>query len=286
MTGSKSDLAPDHRRAFPARILLVLTRNPLLGLAWGIVAVIMLVAIVGPWLCPHDPVQTNLDLRLASPSWQYPMGNDSLGRCLFSRVLYGARMSIGLGIIVVVFSTLIGVLIGLVSGYLGGLIDELLMRLVDIFFAFPEIVAAMAVAGLLGPGTLNLLLALSFTSWMRYARVVRGVTLSARERDHIKAAQLAGRSLPAIVGTHILPANMPSIMVLSTVGLGKAVLAVSALGFLGFGVQPPLAEWGMLLMEGKDYIMTAPHLSIFPGLCIMLTVLAFNLVGDSLVKGK
>ncbi len=280
MTVSKTDMASGRRERITTRALRRLTRNPFLGVAWVIVAVVLLVAIAGPWICPHDPVQTNLDLRLASPTWQYPMGNDSLGRCLLSRVLYGARMSIGLGITVVVFSTLMGVLIGLLSGYIGGLVDELLMRLVDIFFAFPEIVAAMAVAGLLGPGTLNLLLALSFTSWMRYARVVRGVTLSVRERDHIKAAQLAGRSLPAIIGTHILPANMPSIMVLATVGLGKAVLAVSALGFLGFGVQPPHAEWGMLLMEGKDYIMTAPHLSIFPGLCIMLTVLAFNLVGD------
>jgi ABC-type dipeptide/oligopeptide/nickel transport system permease subunit len=219
---------------------------------------------------------------LAPPSWQYPLGSDALGRCLLSRILFGARTAIGLGMTVVVFSSLLGVLIGLLAGYLGGVVDELLMRLVDIFFAFPAIVAAMAVAGILGPGMFNLLFALSLTSWMRYARVVTAVTLSVRERDYIKAAQLAGGSKAAIIHAHILPANMPSIMVLATVGLGKAILAVSALGFLGFGVQPPYAEWGMLLMEGKDYILSAPHLSIFPGLCMMLAVLSFILVGDSL----
>lgn len=259
-----------------------LIHNPLLAVAWVTVVVVIAMAVLGPWICPHDPVHTELTLRLAPPSWQYPLGNDALGRCLLSRILFGARTSIGLGIAVVALSSVLGVFIGLLAGYLGRVADELFMRLADIFFAFPEIIAAMAVAGLLGPGTINLLLALSFTSWMRYARVVRGITLSVREREYIKAAELAGRSKAAIIRTHILPANMSSIMVLATIGLGKAVLAVSALGFLGFGVQPPYAEWGMLLMEGKDYIMSASHLSIFPGLCILLTVLSFNLVGDHL----
>lgn len=284
MTRDKIHIALGRQGSITKRVCRRLASNPLLGLAWMTVVVVIAAAILGPWICPHDPVHTDLSLRLAPPSWQYPLGNDALGRCLLSRILIGARTSVGLGIAVVVASSLLGVFIGLLAGYLGGAVDELFMRLVDIFFAFPEIVAAMAVAGLLGPGTLNLLFALSLTSWMRYARVVRGITLSVRERDYIKAAQLAGSSKAAIMRTHILPANMPAIMVLATVGLGKAVLAVSALGFLGFGVQPPYAEWGMLLMDGKDYILSAPHLSIFPGLCIMLAVLAFNLAGDSLGK--
>jgi ABC-type dipeptide/oligopeptide/nickel transport system permease subunit len=282
MTRTTIHIAPDRGGSRVKWVYRRLVHNPLLSAAWMIVVALLAVAILGPWICPHDPVQTDLTLRLAPPSWQYPLGNDALGRCLLSRILFGARTSIGLGMTVVVFSSLLGVLIGLLAGYLGGVVDELLMRLADIFFAFPEIVAAMAVAGILGPGMFNLLFALSLTSWMRYARVVRAVTLSVRERDYIKAAQLAGVSKAAIIHAHILPANMPSIMVLATVGLGKAILAVSALGFLGFGVQPPYAEWGMLLMEGKDYILSAPHLSIFPGLCIMLAVLSFNLVGDNL----
>jgi peptide/nickel transport system permease protein len=153
--------------------------------------------------------------------------------------------------------------------------------LMDIFFSFPEIVAAMAVAGLAGPGTLNLLFALSFVSWTRYARLVRGI-ISVRERDYIKAAQLSGVSRTVIIIRHILPANLSSIIVLATIGLAKAILAVSALGFLGFGIQPPYPEWGTLLMEGKDYILSAPHLSLYPGIAIMLSVLFFNLLGDAL----
>lgn len=155
------------------------------------------------------------------------------------------------------------------------------MRIVDIFFSFPEIVAAMAVAGLAGTGTLNLLFALSFVSWTRYARLVRGI-ISVRERDYIKAAQLSGVSRTVIIIRHILQANLSSIIVLATIGLAKAILAVSALGFLGFGIQPPYPEWGTLLMEGKDYILSAPHLSLYPGIAIMLSVLFFNLLGDAL----
>ena len=268
------------------RFFRIMANNPLLTAAWTAVILVIVAALLGPWVCPHDPVRTDLAFRLAPPSWQYPLGNDTLGRCLLSRILFGTRASIGLGAAVVIISCLLGVWVGLVAGYAGGYVDECLMRITDIFFAFPGIVAAMAVAGLLGPGTVNLLLALSVTSWMRYARVVRGITLSARERDYVKAAQLAGVSRSAIIRSHLLPAGMPSIAVLATVGLGKAILAVSALGFLGFGVQPPHVEWGMLLMEGKDYILSAPHLSIFPGLVVMVAVLSFNIIGDNLGNVK
>ncbi|MCK5508458.1 MAG: ABC transporter permease subunit [Desulfobacterales bacterium] len=257
-------------------------KNPLLIIAVVILFAVIVITLFGPMLAPHDPVETDLSVRFSPPSMKYPLGNDSLGRCLFSRILCGARMSIGLGITVVLFSSLLGVTAGLISGYCGGFVDELIMRIVDIFFAFPEIVAAMAVAGLMGPGTLNLLFALSFVSWTRYARLVRGITLSVRERDYIKAAQLSGVSRTVIIIRHILPANLSSIIVLATIGLAKAILAVSALGFLGFGIQPPHPEWGTLLMEGKDYILSAPHLSLYPGIAIMLSVLSFNLIGDAL----
>ncbi len=285
MSPSTGHTASKYRHGLRTRWYRYAAGYPLPAAAWGVIILVALGAVLGPSICPHNPVQTDLSLRLAPPSWHYPLGNDSLGRCLLSRVLYGTRASIGLGVAVVLFSCLAGVLVGLVAGYMGGWVDECLMRVTDVFFSFPEIVAAMAVAGLLGPGTFNLLFALSVTSWMRYARVVRGITLSVRERDWVKAAKLAGVSKPTIIRTHILPAAIPAISVMATVGIGKAVLAVSALGFLGFGVQPPLAEWGMLLMEGKDYILSAPHLSIFPGLAIMITVLSFNIIGDNLGGG-
>lgn len=257
-------------------------KNPLFNLSLLAVAGVVFIAIFGPALALHDPLGTNLSLRLAPPSLQYPLGNDVLGRCLFSRIFTGARTSVGMGLAVVFFSSLFGVAFGLISGYVGGLVDEALMRITDVFFSFPEIVAAMALAGLMGPGTVNLMAALSLMGWMRYARVARGIALSVRERDYVRSARLSGVSAPIIIFRHVLPACMPSIIVIGTIGLAKAILAVSALGFLGFGVQPPHPEWGTLLMEGKDYILTAPHLSLYPGIAIMVSVLAFNLVGDGL----
>jgi peptide/nickel transport system permease protein len=254
--------------------------NPFFAGAWVIVLMVMVMVVFGPLLAPHDPLGTDLSLRLAPPSMEYPMGNDSLGRCLFSRILVGTRTSIGMGFCVMLFSCVVGTLTGLIAGYQGGFTDELFMRITDVFFSFPEMVAAIAVAGLMGPGTFNLLFALSFVSWMRYARVVRGITLSVREQVYVKSAQLSGVSRVVILFRHIFPASLPSVIVLATIGLAKAVLGVSALGFLGFGVQPPLPEWGTLLMEGKAYILTAPHLSIYPGVCIMVSVMAFNLIGD------
>ncbi|MBU0994897.1 MAG: ABC transporter permease [Proteobacteria bacterium] len=257
-------------------------RNPIFVIAAVITCLTIFTAIAAPLLVPNDPYQANLSLRLAPPSLYYPMGNDALGRCLFSRIIIGVRTSIGLGVTVVVFSCMLGVVIGLLSGFTGGFVDEVLMRITDIFFSFPEILAAMAVAGLAGPGATNLLFAVSVVSWMRYARIVRGVTLSVKEREYVKYAHLSGVSTNSIIFRHILPVNMSSVIVLATIGLAKAILAVSSLGFLGFGVQPPEPELGTLLMEGKDYIMSAPHLCLYPGLAVMFPVLSFNILGDKL----
>ncbi len=263
--------------------IIVRCRNNLF-FAFSLVVVLMIVAtaVLGPWIAPNDPYRTDISLRLARPSLKFPMGNDALGRCLLSRIIVGTRASIGLGFLVMFISATLGTATGLISGYQGGLIDELFMRVTDIFFAFPEMVAAIAVAGIMGPGTFNLLLVLSSVSWMRYARVVRGITLATRDRLYVKSAQLSGVSKTVILFRHILPASMPAVTVLATIGLAKAILGVSALGFLGFGVQPPVPEWGTLLMEGKSHIMTAPHLSLYPGLCIMVSVLAFNILGDGI----
>jgi peptide/nickel transport system permease protein len=266
----------------PGKDIYSIRKNPLSSAAGIIVILVFIATIFGPVLSPHDPVKTDMSLRLAAPSFQYPFGNDTLGRCIFSRILSGARMSIGLGISVVAISCLLGILVGLIAGYKGGFIDESLMRIADIFLSLPEIIAAMTLAGIMGPGTFNLIFALSITGWMRYARLVRGITLSVREQDYVKSAQYSGVSTPIIIFRHILPANIGSVIVLATTGMAKAIVSVSALGFLGFGVQPPAPEWGTLLMEGKDYILSSPHLSIFPGIAIMLSALAFNLLGDKL----
>ncbi|EMS81326.1 ABC transporter permease [Desulfotignum phosphitoxidans] len=224
--------------------------------------------------------------RLAKPSLSHPFGNDSLGRCLFSRVIAGARYSLGSGLIVVVVSSVVGVCIGLFSGYFGGLIDELFMRVTDVFFAFPDIVLAMALAGIMGPGTTTMIFALSTTTWMRYARVVRAIALKTKQRDYVKAAKLFQVSGIRIIFHHILPPAIPAVWAMITLGMAKAILAVSALGFLGFGVSPPSPEWGTLLLDGKDYILSAPHMAFFPGMVIFVTVFTLNILGDRLAQSR
>ena len=249
-----------------------------------VLIVLAILVITGPALAPHDPLAVNPTLRLSPPSINYPMGCDALGRCLFSRLLCGARATIGIGFAAVALSACIGTAVGLAAGYLKGWADELFMRITDMFLAFPEMVAAIALAGIMGPGNLNLIFAISCVSWTKYARLSRNIALSAREALYVKAAHLSGVSPGRIMIRHILPSVRPAVQVLATVGMAKAILSVSSLGFLGFGVQPPDPEWGTLLMEGKDYLFTAPHLSIFPGLSIMGTVLSFNLLGNRMEK--
>ena len=260
-------------------VVIFLGRVPGSLLAVGI---LLLLVMAGPLLAPHDPLATNPSMGLCPPCLRFPMGCDALGRCLFSRILWGARSSIGIGLAAVAVSASLGMVVGLVSGYFGGWLDEFFMRITDMFLAFPEMVAAIALAGVMGPGNTNLVFAISCVSWTKYARMVRGVSLTTREALYVKSARLSGVSSFMIIVRHILPAARPAMMVLATVGTAKGILSVSALGFLGFGVQPPDPEWGSLLMEGKDYLFTAPHLSIFPGLCIMATVMIFNLAGDKI----
>ena len=256
--------------------------NPIAATAWAVAVLVLLTAAVGPLIAPHDPLEPLPGLRLAPPSWDHPMGGDHLGRDLLSRTLAGARVSIGMAIAVVLVSAAVGVLVGVVAGTVGGWLDDAVMRLTDIFFAFPEMIAALAVAGLLGGGGWHLLLALGVVGWMRYARLVRGITLSVRAREHVQLARLNGVGWPRIVRRHLLPASTAAVIVMMTAHVSRTVLAISGLGFLGFGVQPPDPEWGTILLEGRRYILTAWHYAILPGLPIVLSALAFNLVGDSL----
>jgi len=247
-----------------------------------VVSLLLLLALAAPFIAPHNPYEQNLENNLLEPCTQYPFGTDDLGRCIFSRVIFGTRNALFIGIIVTLISATAGLLVGLVSGYYGGVIDELLMRLVDILLAFPGLVLALAIAGLLGPGLFNLMLALALVGWMSYARVVRGAALSIKEKDFVESARAIGAGNIYIIRKHILPNVTAPLLVMATLGIGHVILNAAALCFLGLGLQPPEAVWGAMLSSGKAFLRSAPHLTIFPGLAIMITVLAFNFLGDGL----
>jgi len=264
----------------PARRIRVGIGNPATCMAIAALTVLVIIVVAGPFLAPNNPLTAHPEMRLSPPSIQFPMGCDILGRCLFSRILYGARASIGIGFAAVAISACLGTAIGLAAGYFKGIADELFMRITDMFLAFPEMVAAIALAGIMGPGYLNLIFAVSCISWTKYARLSRNIALGTSQALYVESARLSGVPSVTIILRHILPTVAPSMKILATVGMAKGILSVSSLGFLGFGVQPPDPEWGALLLEGKDYLFTAPHLCLFPGLCIMAAVLSFNLLGN------
>ncbi len=245
-------------------------------------AVLGLLAVFGPSLAPHDPTAIDIPNRLAPPGGVYPLGTDAIGRCVLSRLLHGASWSLGLAFLVSVIGLIAGTLIGLVAAMGGRFVDWIVMRATDSFLAFPDLVAAVVIAGVLGAGTGSLVFALTVTGWMRYARVARGIGLSFGSRGHVIQARLAGLSPVAIARWHYLPALAPSLVVVWTGMLARAILGISALGFLGFGVQPPTPEWGTMLLDARVHLRSTPLLMIWPGLAIVATVLAINLAGDAL----
>lgn len=247
-----------------------------------LIAVLCVLALFAPEIAPHDPLAQRLDGRLLYPSSEYPFGTDDLGRCIFSRVIYGTRISLGIGLLVVATTSVAGTSLGLLSGYRGGALDEVLMRGVDIVMAFPNIILALVIAGLLGPGFSSVVLALAFTQWPAYARLVRGQVLSLKKRAFVEAARALRPSSFYIMRKHILPNCMEPVIVLGTLELAHVIIFASALSFLGLGIQPPDPEWGSMLKAGIPYLRTAPHLTFFPGLMIIFTVFAFNFAGDGL----
>ncbi|MBO9452205.1 ABC transporter permease [Tropicibacter sp. R16_0] len=241
-----------------------------------------LLAVVGPVLAPQDPTAINIPNRLSPPSAQWPLGTDALGRDVLSRLLHGAQWSLGLAFVVSVIGLTIGTIAGLAAAQGGKTLDWGIMRVTDTFLAFPELVAAVVIAGLLGAGTGSLIFALSVTGWMRYARVARGIGLSVKTRGYVVQAQLAGLSPLAIARWHYMPALLPSLTVVWTGMFARAILGISALGFLGFGVQPPTPEWGSMLLDARVHMRSTPLLMIWPGLAVVISVLAINLSGDVL----
>lgn len=266
----------------PRQWLLFWARHPMLAAGLSLVCLMSAAALLAPWISPHDPTTLDLTAILHPPSGAHPLGTDALGRDVLSRMLHGARVSLWVGFVSVGISVAIGLALGLAAGYFGGLADELIMRCVDIMLCFPSFFLILAVIAFLEPSLLNIMAVIGLTSWMGVARLVRAETLSLRERDFIAAARLAGAGPVRILALHVLPNAVAPVLVSATLGVAGAILTESALSFLGLGVQPPMPSWGNMLLEGKDVLEIAPWLSIFPGCAILLTVLGYNLLGESL----
>ena len=242
----------------------------------------VLLAVLGPLFAPYDPSAINIPKRLQPPGGEWLLGTDALGRDIFSRLLHGARWSLGLAFVVSVIGLVVGTSVGLIAAIGGKFADWITMRTTDSFLAFPELVAAIVIAGFLGAGTGSLIFALSVTGWMRYARVARGIGLSLKTRDYVIQAKLAGLSGVSIARWHYLPSLIPSLTVVWTGMFARAILGISSLGFLGFGVQPPLSEWGAMLLDARIHMRSTPLQMIWPGLAVLISVLAINLTGDAL----
>jgi peptide/nickel transport system permease protein len=257
-------------------------RSPLNVVALALIAAFALCALFAPFLAPYDPLAQDLATRLRPPSPEHWLGTDQLGRDILSRLLYGTRISLLIGVVVVASAGIFGTLVGLVAGYAGGLVDELLMRLTEVFLAFPPLILAMAIAGALGPSLTNAIIAIAAVTWAIYARLARGQILSLRRREFVEAAHGIGASQIRIVLRHLLPNAVAPLLVQASFDMGSAIIAAAGLSFIGFGAQPPTPEWGVMISEGRNYISTQPWLSLFPGLAILFAVGSFNLLGDGL----
>jgi peptide/nickel transport system permease protein len=257
-------------------------KNPLAAVGLTLVVVFVLAALLAPWIAPHDPAQINLPSRLQSASAAHWFGTDELGRDIFSRILFGARISMLVGVCVVAGSLLLGVIFGSIAGYYGGTIDRFFNIVVmNAFLSFPGILLAIAFVAFLGPGIFNLILALCIGGWVGYARLVRAQVLAAREKEYVEAARALGASDVRVLTRHILPNIIQPVIVQAAIGMAGAVLAEATMSFLGLGVPPPTASWGSMLNDGRSHLFDSPHLVLIPAAAVMLAVLSFNFIGDA-----
>jgi peptide/nickel transport system permease protein len=257
-------------------------RQPAIVAGAVILLFFVICAAAAPLITSVDPLDQNVLKGLTPPSAEFPLGTDRLGRDLLSRMLYGARISLFVGVVVVIASALIGGSMGLVAGYRGGWADEALMRITDIFFAFPGLILAMAIAAALGPSLENALIAIVAVNWPVYARLVRGQVLALKRREFVEAARVIGAREGRIVFGHILPNSLAPLLVQASFDLGGAILSVAGLSFIGFGAQPPTPEWGVMISEGRNYLATQWWLATVPAVAMLLVVAGFNLLGDGL----
>lgn len=239
-------------------------------------------ALFAPVLAPHDPILVDIVNKLQGPSPAYPFGTDQLGRCILSRLIWGSRYSLFYSSLVLVITVAVGVPVGMLSGYMGGKVDSLLMRIIDIFMALPSFIVALAIAGTLGASGRNLVLAMSLVYWADYARLSRTLTLQIKEQNYMMALKASGCSGVSIVFRHVLKNIAPSVVALATMDIGTIILSIAGFSFIGLGVQAPAPEWGIMLSDSKQFIQTCPRLMFFPGLTIVLIVLAFNLLGEGI----
>lgn len=247
-----------------------------------IIIFVILMGIFAPLLATHDPNTTNVMNKLQGPSAEHYLGTDDVGRDIFSRLLFGARISLGIGFVSTILGAIVGVTLGIVSGYYGRWVDSLIMRICDVLLAFPGILLALAIVSVLGASTRNVIIAVAFYAIPSFARIVRGSTLSVKKLEYIDAIKAMGAKDFRIIFKHILPNIMSPIIVQATLYIASAIITASALSFLGMGTRPPTPEWGAMLSQGRSYIAQAPHITLFPGLVILLVVIGFNLMGDGL----
>lgn len=286
MTGSSVDRVP--RRRFAVRVVNRRRLRRAGIISAGLLLLLVMVAVFAPALAPHDPTGGELKDLLRPPvwadggTWTFPLGTDSLGRDELSRLIYGARISLLVGLISAVIASLVGVPLGLLSGYLGGRVDSIIVGVVNIMMAFPFLLLALLVAGVTGPGLRNVLLILGLTGWPIYTRVIRSVVLELRERTFVTNARIMGLSHLRVMFRHVLPGVWPTFLVLTSLQIGHMILAEAFLSFLGLGIQPPTPSWGGMLSEGRAYIYGQWWLTTLPGIAILVTVLSVNLLSDNI----
>ena len=257
-------------------------KNKLTVIGFIIVLAFIFVALLAPYLAPYNVYTQDLNNRLIPPEKGHIMGFDDLGRDILSRVIYGSRISLRVGIFTVTISTIFGIFVGSIAGYFGGRVDETIMRVIDILLAFPGILLAIAIISILGPGLNNVIIALCLVGWVTYARLVRGQILSIKENEYVLAVKALGASTPRILVFHIIPNIISPVMIQATLGIEGAIVGEASLSFLGLGTQAPTPSWGSMLNDGRRFILNAPHMTTFPGIAIMLVVMGFNFLGDGL----
>ena len=282
LAGADTLRSPAFRRGLNQRLIFRLVHNRVAIVGLLIVILMVALAVSGPLIAPHPPEEQFRGHRLESPSQEFLLGTDNLGRDLLSRLLHGARLSLGMAALATIVIVTIAVTIGALAGYAGGIVDDLAMRAADVLLAFPGLILALAIIGILGPSMVNVIISLALVSWAGYARLVRGLVLEVRERPFVEAALATGASGTRIVTRHIIPNVISPLIVLVTLEMGTLILAIAGLNFLGLGVQPPTAEWGAMLNQGRPFFQSEPQLMVYPGILISVTVLGFNLLGDGL----
>ncbi len=282
------DIAEARRRRAAARrrylgdSYVLWRRNRLMIVGTGIIVGLLLVAALAPILATHDPYNQILGDRLLPPSTHHFFGTDSLGRDIYSRVVYGARVTLTIALLVAAISTPLGMAIGIVAGYLGGAADEMLMRVADVFLAFPRLILAIAFAAALGPGVENAIIAIAIAQWPSYARLARAETLNVKDNEYIQAMRVLGAGKLRIMAGYIAPMCLSSIIVRMSLDMGTIILTAAGLGFLGLGAQPPMPEWGLMVSDGRQFLVDQWWVSTLPGLAILVVVMGFNLLGDGI----